>query len=55
MKNIFRNIKTTLFGSVAGIPTIIDGAQNHNWMQILAGVGALLLGLFSKDHDVTGK
>lgn len=51
MKSIFRNIKTTLFGSVAGIPTIIEGAQTHNIGHILAGIGALLLGLFAKDHN----
>lgn len=54
MKNIFRNIKTTLFGSVAGIPTIIEGVQQKNLIHILAGLGALLLGLFAKDHDITG-
>ena len=55
MKNIFRNLKTTLFGSVAGIPTIIEGVEQKNILHILAGLGALLLGLFAKDHDVTGK
>lgn len=55
MKNIFRNLKTTLFGSVAGIPTIIEGVEQKNILHILAGIGALLLGLFAKDHDVTGK
>lgn len=55
MKNIFRNLKTTLFGSVAGIPAIIEGVEQKNILHILAGIGALLLGLFAKDHDVTGK
>ena len=55
MKSIFKNIKTTLFGSVAGIPTIIEGAQTHNIGHILAGIGALLLGLFAKDHNNTGE
>jgi len=53
MKSIFKNIKTTLFGSIAGIPTIIEGAQTHNFGHILAGIGALLLGLFAKDHNTT--
>lgn len=53
MKNIFKNIKTTLFGSIAGIPTILEGAQTHNIGHILAGIGALLLGLFAKDHSTS--
>jgi hypothetical protein len=51
MKHIWTNIKTTLFGTIAGVPTIIEGAQSHNLAHILAGVGALLLGLFAKDHN----
>jgi hypothetical protein len=50
MKHIWKNIKTTLFGTIAGVPTIIEGAQSHNLAHILAGIGALLLGLFAKDH-----
>jgi len=51
MKSIFQNIKTTLFGTIAGCPAIVDGFQSHNWSHILAGFGALLLGLFAKDHN----
>ena len=51
MKSILKNIKTTIFGSIAGIPTIIDGVHQHNLTHILAGLGALLLGLFAKDHN----
>lgn len=54
MRNIFRNIKTTLFGTIAGLPTIVEGVQTHSISHILAGLGALLLGLFAKDHDVSG-
>jgi len=50
MKNIWKNLKTTLFGTIAGVPTIIEGAQSHNLGHMLAGLGALLLGLFAKDH-----
>jgi hypothetical protein len=53
MKSIFKNIKTTLFGCIAGLPTIAEGAQSHNIGHILAGIGALLLGLFAKDHNTT--
>ena len=51
MKKLLKNIKTTLFGSIAGLPAICEGIQQHNVMHILAGVGALLLGLFAKDHN----
>ena len=51
MKTIFKNIKTTLFGSIAGLPTIVEGVQTHNISHIIAGIGALLLGLFAKDHS----
>ena len=51
MKKIFKNIKTTLFGCIAGLPTILEGAQTHNIGHILAGIGALLLGFFAKDHN----
>jgi hypothetical protein len=53
MKNIFKNIKTTLFGTIAGLPTIIEGVQTHNIGHILAGIATLLLGLFAKDHNTT--
>jgi|APCry1669189034_1035192.scaffolds.fasta_scaffold00980_17 hypothetical protein len=53
MKSIFKNIKTTLFGTIAGLPTILEGAQTHNIGHILAGIGALLLGLFAKDHNTS--
>ena len=53
MKNIFKNIKTTLFGCIAGLPTLAEGAQTHNISQILLGFGTLLIGLFAKDHTTT--
>jgi hypothetical protein len=49
MRNIFKNIKTTLFGTIAGLPTIIEGVQTHNISHILVGIATLLLGLFAKD------
>lgn len=54
MKKFFKNIKTTLFGSVAGLPLLVQGIQTHNVTQIIAGIGTLLLGLVAKDainHD----
>jgi hypothetical protein len=53
MRNIFRNIKTTLFGCIAGLPTIIEGTQTNNITQILLGIGTFLIGLFAKDNTTT--
>jgi branched-subunit amino acid transport protein len=50
MKNIWQNIKTTLFGTIAGVPTIIEGAQTKNLAHIIVGIATLLLGLFAKDN-----
>ena len=51
MRRLFANIKTTLFGSFTGASLIVEGVGNKDWGLILAGVGALLTGLFAKDHD----
>jgi hypothetical protein len=51
MRRILANLKTTLFGSVTGVTLIADGVGKKDWALILAGVGAFLTGLFSKDHD----
>jgi hypothetical protein len=51
MKSFFKNIKTTLFGAVAGLPIIIDGIAHKNIGTILSGLGALLVGLFAKDSS----
>jgi hypothetical protein len=51
MKRFFKNIKTTLFGAVAGLPLIVDGIAQKNIGTILSGLGALLVGLFAKDSS----
>ena len=52
MKKILINIKTSLFGAIAGLPLIIDGVSGKDWTKIASGIGALLVGLFAKDSDV---
>ena len=52
MKGFLKNIKTTLFGAVAGLPIIVDGVATKDWAKIATGVGTLLIGLFAKDHNV---
>ena len=49
MKGFFDNLKTTLFGAVAGLPIIFEGIQKNDVPMILAGLGMLLVGIFAKD------
>jgi hypothetical protein len=51
MKRFLKNIKTTVFGAVAGLPILIDGIVTKDIGKILGGIGALLTGLFAKDAD----
>jgi hypothetical protein len=52
MKRILKNIKTSLFGSIAGGSMILDGIQQNNWVTIIAGIAAAITGLLAKDNDV---
>jgi hypothetical protein len=49
MKEYYQNLKTTLFGAVAGLPIIIEGILTKNWEKALEGLGILLIGIFAKD------
>lgn len=58
-----KNLKTSLAGLLAGIPFIVESlmeAYNNgaftgkSGLQLIAAVGVVLLGLYSKDHDVKG-
>lgn len=51
MKRILKNIKTTIFGAVAGLPQIIEGIAQRDITQIIVGVSTLAVGLFAKDAD----
>jgi hypothetical protein len=51
MKRFFNNIKTTMFGAVAGLPLLIEGIGSKDIAKILGGIGTLLVGFFAKDHD----
>lgn len=52
MKSIFRNIKTSVFGAVAGLPLIVEGVASKDWAKVATGLGTLLIGLFAKDSSV---
>jgi len=43
------NVKTSLFGAVAGLPIIYEGAMANDWKMVLAGIGMLLVGIFASD------
>jgi len=58
-----KNFKTSIAGIIAGVPFIIDALMqaysagaftNKSGLQLLAAIGVVLLGLYSKDHDVKG-
>lgn len=51
MKKLLLNIKTTIFGAVAGLPILVDGIATKDWAKIGTGVGTLLLGIFAKDSN----
>lgn len=51
MKRFFNNIKTTMFGALAGLPLLVDGIASKDITKILGGIGTLLVGLFAKDND----
>jgi hypothetical protein len=59
-----KNWKTTVLGAVAGVTQIagtlagsgfsIGHFGGSDWLHVIAGLGTGLLGLYAKDHDVTG-
>jgi hypothetical protein len=58
-----KNLKTSLAGLLAGMPFVIDALMqaytagtftNKSGLQLVAAIGVVLLGLYSKDHDVKG-
>ena len=51
MKKLLKNIKTSVFGAVAGLPLIIDGIASKDVAKIVTGIGTLLIGLFAKDGE----
>jgi len=51
MKRFFVNIKTSIFGAVAGLPLIAEGIAHKDLVKIITGIGTLLIGLYAKDHN----
>jgi hypothetical protein len=53
-KQILKNWFTSLFGTVAGIPQIVEGLTStpKNWSLVITGLATLMLGLAAKDSNV---
>jgi hypothetical protein len=51
MRRILTNIKTSLFGSIAGGSLIADGIARKDWLMLIGGIAAALTGLLAKDSD----
>lgn len=49
MKRIFENalkdLLTSFFGALAGVPEIIEGASTKNYPKLVEGIAILVLGL----------
>jgi hypothetical protein len=52
MKRILKNFKTSIAGSIAGLPVILEGINQRNIIQIISGIGMLIVGFLAKDSDV---
>ena len=59
MKRIFKNVigdlLTSILGSLAGLPVLIEGIQTKNTVKILEGAGLFLLGLVSNSEEKPNK
>lgn len=49
MKKFLNNIKTTIFGAIAGLPQIGEGIADKDITKIIVGIATLAVGLFAKD------
>jgi len=55
-QSIIKNWITSVFGTVAGVPQVIEGLTSvpRNWMLVISGVATLALGLAAKQANITG-
>ena len=49
MKQLFENIKTSLFCAEAGLPLLVEVVLSKDRQKSLEGLGILLIGIFAKD------
>ncbi len=54
--SILKNWLTSLFGTVAGVPQIVEGLTSvpKNWTLVITGLATLILGLAAKQANITG-
>jgi len=52
MRHILKNIKTSFFGSIAGLSLLADSIANKDWAMAISGLATMILGLLAKDSDV---
>jgi len=52
MRHILKNIKTSFFGSIAGLGLLADSIAKKDWAMAVSGVATMILGLLAKDSDV---
>jgi len=52
-KNIFISWLTSLAGTVAGMPMILDGIAKKDTMEIIQGVALVIAGWAAKDSNVS--
>jgi len=49
LQSIFGSWVTSLIGSVAGIPEMIEGYSSHDGTAVIKGLGIFLLGLAARN------
>ena len=49
IKQCLKSIYTTVIGTIAGLPTLIQGIHTKNATEIILGAGTILTGLVAKD------
>jgi len=49
INNALHNIWTSISGTIAGVPIIIEGVSEKNPVKIASGIAVLFLGLFAKE------
>lgn len=49
LKLCFKSIWTSLVGTIAGLPTLVNGIHTHDANSILLGAGMVVTGILAKD------
>lgn len=49
INNALHNIWTSISGTIAGVPIILEGVAEKNSVKIVSGIAVLVLGLLAKE------